>query len=70
VATGTSNGQQSNLTNSVTWSTNPQGIPNVRIDPTSGLLTTTSGQVPLVQFDVIATDPTTGISESMAFTVH
>jgi hypothetical protein len=70
VATGTANGQQFDLTNSVTWSTNPQAIPNVSIDPKSGLLTTTSGLTPLVQFDVIATDPTSGILGSMKFTVH
>jgi Big-like domain-containing protein len=70
VATGTAGGQQINLTNSVTWSTNPQTIPNVSIDPKSGLLTTTSSQAPLVQFDVVATDPTTGIFGSMQFTVH
>lgn len=70
VATGTANGQQINLTDSVTWSTNPQTVPNVSIDPKSGLLTTTSGQAPLVQFNVVATDPTTGISGSMQFTVH
>ncbi len=70
VATGTANGQQVNLTDSVTWSTNPQTIPNVSIDPKSGLLTTTSGQAPAVQFDVVATDPTTGISGRMAFTVR
>lgn len=70
VATGTSNGQQFDLTNSVTWSTDPQVIANVSIDSKSGLLTTTSGLTTLVQFDVIATDPTTGISGSMKFTVH
>ena len=70
VATGTANGQQINLTNSVTWSTNPPTVANVSIDPKSGLLTTTSGQAPLVQFDVVATDPTTGLSGAMAFTVH
>ncbi len=70
VATGTSNGQQFDLTNSVTWSTSPQVIPNVSIDSKSGLLTTTSGLTGLVQFDVIAADPTTGISGSMKFTVH
>lgn len=70
VATGTANGQQLNLTNSVSWSTNPAVISNVSIDSKSGLLTTTSGLTTLVQFDVVATDPTTGISGSMRFTVH
>jgi Bacterial Ig-like domain (group 2) len=70
VATGTANGQQVVLTTSVDWSTNPKVIPNVSIDPKSGLLTTTSGLTSLVQFQVIATDPTTGISGFMNFTVH
>jgi hypothetical protein len=70
VATGTANGQQFNLTNSVTWSTDPAVIPNVSIDSKSGLLTTTSGLTTLVQFNVVATDPTTGISGTMKFTVH
>ena len=70
VATGTASGQQIDLTTSVNWSTNPAVIPNVSIDTNTGLLTTTSGLTNLVQFDVIATDPTTGISGSMQFTVH
>lgn len=70
VATGTASGQQIDITHSVTWSTNPQSLPNVSIDPKSGLLTTTSGTSPLVQFAVIATDPTTGIAGTMNFAVH
>jgi trimeric autotransporter adhesin len=70
VATGTASGQQIDLTNAVTWSTNPATIPNVSIDPKSGLLTTTAGLTQLVQFNVVATDPTTGIFGSMQFTVH
>lgn len=70
VATGTAGGQQVVITNSVTWSTNPAVIPNVSIDTKTGLLTTTSGLTNLVQFDVVATDPTTGISGTMNFTVH
>lgn len=70
VATGTANGQKVNVTNSVTWSTNPQTIPNVSIDSKTGLLTTTSGLTNLVQFQVIATDPTTGIAGTMNFAVH
>jgi hypothetical protein len=42
----------------------------VSIDTKSGLLTTTSGLTSLVQFQVIATDPTTGISGFMNFAVH
>ncbi len=68
VATGTANGQQIDITDSVTWSTNPSP-PSVSIDPRSGLLTTTSGPATAVQFEVIATDPTTGISDSINFTV-
>ncbi len=68
VATGTANGQQINITDSVTWSTNPSP-PSVSIDSRSGLLTTTSGPATAVQFEVIATDPTTGISDSINFTV-
>jgi hypothetical protein len=70
IATGTASGQQIDLTNSVTWSTNPAVIPNVSIDPKSGLLTTTAGLTQVAQFDVVATDPTTGIVGSMPFTVH
>lgn len=69
VATGTANGQQIDITDSVTWSTNPSQVPNVSIDPRSGLLTTTSGPATAVQFEVIATDPTTKISDSINFTV-
>jgi trimeric autotransporter adhesin len=69
VATGTANGQQINITDSVTWSTNPNRVPSVSIDSRSGLLTTTSGPTTAVQFEVIATDPTTGISDSINFTV-
>jgi hypothetical protein len=70
VATGTANGQQINITDSVTWSTSPSRVPSVSIDSTSGLLTTTSGPATAVQFEVIATDPTTGISDSINFTVN
>ena len=70
VSTGTASGQQVVTTDSVTWSTNPAVIPIVSIDTKSGLLTTTSGLTNLVHFDVIATDPTTGIFGTMNFTVH
>ena len=36
-------------------------IPNLSVDSKNSLLTTTSGSTQLVQFDVIASDPTTGI---------
>jgi hypothetical protein len=68
VATGTANGQQIDITDSVTWSTNPSP-PSVSIDSRSGLLTTTAGPATAVQMEVIATDPTTGISDSITFTV-
>jgi hypothetical protein len=68
VATGTASGQQINITDSVTWSTNPSP-PSVSIDSRSGLLTTTAGPATAVQLEVIATDPTTGISDSINFTV-
>ena len=70
VATGTANGEHIDITDSVTWSTNPRSIPNVSIDSSRGLLTTTSGGTAIVQFEVIATDPTTGISDGINFTVR
>jgi hypothetical protein len=70
VATGTANGQQFDITDSVTWTTNPSNIQDVSIDSNTGLLTTTSGRSDIVQFEVIATDPPTGISDRMTFTVH
>jgi len=70
VATGTANGTQINITDSVTWTTSPASISDVSIDSTSGLLTSTSGPSTAVQFQVIATDPTTGIAGSMNFIVH
>lgn len=70
IATGTANGEQVTITDSVTWSTSPALIPNVSINPGTGLLTTTSGLTKAVQFQVIATDPTTNISGRMNFTVH
>jgi hypothetical protein len=70
VATGTANGQQIDISDSVTWSTSPATISNVSIASTTGLLLTTSGPTTAVQFQVIATDPTTGISGFMNFTVH
>jgi len=57
------------VTNSVTWSTNPTSITNVSIDPTTGFLSTTSGPTASTTFQVIATDPTTGIFGSISFTV-
>jgi hypothetical protein len=70
VATGTANGQQFDITHSVTWTTNPSNIQAVSIDSNTGILTTTSGRTDIVQFDVIATDPPTGISDHMTFTLH
>jgi Big-like domain-containing protein len=70
IATGTANGKQINITDSVTWSTHPSSIPNVSIASNSGLLVTTSGPTTAVQFDVVATDPTTNISNRMSFAVR
>jgi Bacterial Ig-like domain (group 2) len=70
VATGTANGEQIDITDSVTWSTSPSSISSVSIASSFGLLTTTSGPSTAVQFQVVATDPTTGISGRMNFTVH
>ena len=70
IATGTAGGKQIDITDSVTWSTNPDRIPNVSINTNTGLLTTTSGPTSIIQFDVIATDPPTGISDHMTFTVR
>ena len=70
VATANANGQQIDVTNSVTWSTNPRSIPNVSIAPNSGLLTTTSGPTTSDQFVVVALDPTTGVFGQMNFMVH
>jgi trimeric autotransporter adhesin len=58
------------VTDSVTWTTNPTSISNVSIDPNTGLLSTTSGGTGTTTFQVIATDPTTGIFGSIGFTVH
>src|SRR6266566_3832168 len=69
-ATATANGQQVDVTNSVTWTTNPSPITDVSIDSSSGLLTTTSGPTSPVTFFVIATDPASGISGQESFTVH
>lgn len=70
VATAFANGQQIDITDSVTWSTNPGSIPNVSIAPTTGLLTTTSGPTTPDLFIVVALDPTSGISGQMNFAVH
>lgn len=70
IAMGTANGHQFNITDSVTWSTLPASIPNVNIASSTGLLTTTSGPTSPVQFRVVATDPTTNISNNMAFSVR
>lgn len=70
MATGTANGQQIVITDSVDWCTNPAVIPNVSIDTKTGLLTSTSSLTNLGQFDVTATDPTTGIAGTMNFAVH
>lgn len=70
VATGTANGQQIDITDSVNWSTVPSSISNVSISSTTGLLITTSGPTDTVQFVVLALDASTGIAGQMNFTVH
>jgi hypothetical protein len=70
VATATANGQQFDISNSVTWSTNPRSISDISIDASSGLLTTTSGPQTITQFTVVALDPTSGIAGQMNFSVH
>lgn len=69
VATGTANGKQYDITDSVTWSTNPTSITDVSIDST-GDLTSSTGPTTSVTFQVVATDPTTGISGSMTYTLN
>jgi len=68
VATAAANGEQIDITDSVTWTTNPKSIANVSISPT-GVLTTTSGPTTTAQFGVIALDPTSGIAGQMNFVV-
>jgi Bacterial Ig-like domain (group 2) len=69
IATGTANGEQIDITDSVTWSTSPSSISGVTISST-GLLVTISGATSPVQFQIVATDPTTDISGTMNFIVH
>jgi hypothetical protein len=70
MATGTANGQQIDITDSVTWSTNPRSVSNVSIASNTGLMTTTSGPLTTDQFVVVALDPTSGISGQMNFAAH
>jgi len=70
VATGSAHGEQVDITNSVTWSTSPSSVQNVSIASTSGMLVTLSGPTTPTQFQVVATDPTTGITGRMNFIVH
>jgi trimeric autotransporter adhesin len=70
-ATATAPGGMFTVTDSVTWTTNPSSIPNVSIDSTTGVLTTTTATgATAVTFQVVATDPTTGIFGVENFTVH
>lgn len=70
IAIGTANGEQVNITDSVTWSASPSLISNVTVASTTGLRVTISGPTTPVQFQVIATDPRTGISGTMVLTIH
>jgi trimeric autotransporter adhesin len=68
-ALGTSNGQQVDITDSVTWSLNP--TPTGCSMSSTGLLTTTSGSVTsATQFQIIAQDPSTGITGTLNFTLN
>jgi hypothetical protein len=70
IATGFANGEQVDITNSVTWTTSPSSIQNISIASTTGSLLSLSGPTTPTQFQVVATDPTTGIAGQMTFTVH
>jgi Bacterial Ig-like domain (group 2) len=71
IATGTANGKQVDITDSVTWTTNPSTITDISLESSTGALSTTNGgETTPVQFQVIATDPTTGINGTITFTVH
>ena len=67
VATATANGQQVVVTDSVTWSTNPTNA-NISISTTGDLSASSAGSGS-VQIQVVATDPTSGISGFMNFSV-
>jgi trimeric autotransporter adhesin len=69
VATGISNGQPVDITDSVTWNLNP--TPTGCSISSTGTLTTTSGSVTsATQFQVSAQDPTTGITGTLNFTLN
>jgi hypothetical protein len=70
IATGFANGEQVDITNSVTWTTSPSSIQNISIASTTGSLLSLSGPTTPTQFQVVATDPTTGIAGQISFTVH
>jgi len=69
VATGTASGKQYDITDSVTWTTNPASITDVSIDST-GLLSSSTGPTTSATFQVVATDPTTGIQGTMTYTLN
>jgi hypothetical protein len=69
IATGTANGKQVVITDSVTWTTNPPSLTDISLDSTGALTTTSNGQTAAVQFQVVATDPSTGINGTLNFTV-
>jgi len=69
VATATASGQSGiTVTDSVTWSISPNTNANVSISST-GALTTSSSGTGTFQCQVVATDPTSGISGYMSFSV-
>jgi len=68
-AEGTANGKQVDITDSVNWSISPTNA-NISIDTTGFLTASSTGSgTGSAQFEVIATDPTTGISGFMNFAV-
>lgn len=68
-ATGTANGKQITITDSVNWTLNPNTLSGVSID-TSGNLTTQSSSVTAsTTIQVIATDPSSGISGTTNLTI-
>jgi hypothetical protein len=71
IATGTANGKQVDITDSVAWTTNPSTITDISLESSTGALSTTNGgETTPIQFQVIATDPTTGVNGTITFTVH
>jgi trimeric autotransporter adhesin len=69
-AIGIANGQPVDITDSVTWSTNPSSVAGVSISSTGDMSTTSGSVTSATQFQVIAQDPTTGITGTLNFTLN